>query len=111
MYRCSDFLLVFFFFQAEDGIRDADVTGVQTCALPISRDADRQGHDDLPERRPLERDRWPPGRDGPRSGGRTHHGRSEERRVGEEGRTRWGAGEEKKKERKRSKMRGVYRER
>src|SRR5690554_5831893 len=25
-----------FFFQAEDGIRDADVTGVQTCALPIS---------------------------------------------------------------------------
>src|SRR5690554_1418627 len=31
-----DFLL-FFFFQAEDGIRDADVTGVQTCALPISQ--------------------------------------------------------------------------
>src|SRR5690554_7674071 len=28
--------IVFFFFQAEDGIRDADVTGVQTCALPIS---------------------------------------------------------------------------
>src|SRR6266498_4974431 len=27
--------LYFFFFQAEDGIRDADVTGVQTCALPI----------------------------------------------------------------------------
>src|SRR5207245_8341726 len=26
-----------FFFQAEDGIRDATVTGVQTCALPISR--------------------------------------------------------------------------
>src|SRR5215813_12356347 len=26
---------VVFFFQAEDGIRDADVTGVQTCALPI----------------------------------------------------------------------------
>ena len=25
-----------FFFQAEDGIRDYDVTGVQTCALPIS---------------------------------------------------------------------------
>ena len=24
-----------FFFQAEDGIRDYDVTGVQTCALPI----------------------------------------------------------------------------
>src|SRR5438132_2545618 len=28
-------LLVFFFFQAEDGIRDHCVTGVQTCALPI----------------------------------------------------------------------------
>src|SRR5256885_11454075 len=28
-------LLVFFFFQAEDGIRDYKVTGVQTCALPI----------------------------------------------------------------------------
>src|SRR5438105_5777222 len=28
---------VFFFFQAEDGIRDPLVTGVQTCALPISR--------------------------------------------------------------------------
>src|SRR2546425_7210775 len=29
-------LSVFFFFQAEDGIRDKLVTGVQTCALPIS---------------------------------------------------------------------------
>src|SRR3712207_3631413 len=29
-------ILVFFFFQAEDGIRDIGVTGVQTCALPIS---------------------------------------------------------------------------
>src|SRR5882762_9201082 len=28
-------LRVFFFFQAEDGIRDSSVTGVQTCALPI----------------------------------------------------------------------------
>src|SRR2546429_4893253 len=27
---------IFFFFQAEDGIRDVAVTGVQTCALPIS---------------------------------------------------------------------------
>src|SRR5437667_5771961 len=31
-FSCS---FVFFFFQAEDGIRDRDVTGVQTCALPI----------------------------------------------------------------------------
>src|SRR5207245_8594346 len=34
---CVYLSLVFcFFFQAEDGIRDATVTGVQTCALPIS---------------------------------------------------------------------------
>src|SRR5205807_5618169 len=32
-------LVVFFFFQAEDGIRDYKVTGVQTCALPILRTA------------------------------------------------------------------------
>src|SRR5438093_8730628 len=30
------FSCFFFFFQAEDGIRDWSVTGVQTCALPIS---------------------------------------------------------------------------
>src|SRR3989449_4547359 len=29
-------MVFFFFFQAEDGIRDVAVTGVQTCALPIS---------------------------------------------------------------------------
>src|SRR5690606_40255068 len=33
----SSLILSFFFFQAEDGIRDFHVTGVQTCALPISR--------------------------------------------------------------------------
>src|SRR5256885_4951690 len=37
------FLLVFFFFQAEDGIRDYKVTGVQTCALPISQGRPRHG--------------------------------------------------------------------
>src|SRR2546429_5688996 len=31
--------MCFFFFQAEDGIRDVAVTGVQTCALPISGQA------------------------------------------------------------------------
>src|ERR1022692_186971 len=31
-------IFFFFFFQAEDGIRDYKVTGVQTCALPISSD-------------------------------------------------------------------------
>src|SRR3712207_7413924 len=33
LYICS--CVFFFFFQAEDGIRDIGVTGVQTCALPI----------------------------------------------------------------------------
>src|SRR5204862_4029545 len=77
----------FFFFQAEDGIRDLYVTGVQTCALPIYRRSEN------------------------RSGGRQHgyaqaeglqsqqhgtaaaversRGRSEERRVGKECRSRW----------------------
>src|SRR5256885_8154566 len=44
-------LMFFFFFQAEDGIRDYKVTGVQTCALPISSDTEepaaRELGDDL----------------------------------------------------------------
>src|SRR6266403_4277221 len=60
---------LFFFFQAEDGIRDLYVTGVQTCALPISS----------PARRSCPRTwRWP-GRRRPRGPGNP---RSEERRVG-----------------------------
>src|SRR5216683_6164406 len=35
-FYCELFFFFFFFFQAEDGIRDLIVTGVQTCALPIS---------------------------------------------------------------------------
>src|SRR2546430_15328513 len=35
-HRFMNSLFYFFFFQAEDGIRDLTVTGVQTCALPIS---------------------------------------------------------------------------
>src|SRR5207253_7857419 len=35
-YGAAEIGLEFFFFQAEDGIRDGHVTGVQTCALPIS---------------------------------------------------------------------------
>src|SRR3989449_6411699 len=35
MQSMDSFLFFFFFFQAEDGIRDVAVTGVQTCALPI----------------------------------------------------------------------------
>src|SRR5688572_33373905 len=79
-----------FFFQAEDGIRDLTVTGVQTCALPISRKV----IDDAAE------GDWSP--DGRRivfvriaaEGGRTRSllgiaaARSEERRVGKECRSR-----------------------
>src|SRR6266705_6070471 len=36
MCHTADSVFYFFFFQAEDGIRDRTVTGVQTCALPIS---------------------------------------------------------------------------
>src|SRR5256885_1631750 len=43
--------MLFFFFQAEDGIRDYKVTGVQTCALPISRPGGRA--------RAARRPRWP----------------------------------------------------
>src|SRR5258706_12012955 len=44
----------FFFFQAEDGIRDWSVTGVQTCALPISAGTP-------PAVTPASRGRMPPG--------------------------------------------------
>src|SRR2546421_5010092 len=54
--------LFFFFFQAEDGIRDLIVTGVQTCALPISRR----------RRRPRQRARHSAGEQG---NGRTGAGR------------------------------------
>src|SRR5690606_39733172 len=97
----------FFFFQAEDGIRDFHVTGVQTCALPISRDRGRlitldsvwetsefgghafvvqengENRNTLPDRG-LEID--------PREADRRvtpDVDRSEERRVGKECRSRW----------------------
>src|SRR5690606_41136124 len=97
------FFLVFFF-QAEDGIRDFHVTGVQTCALPISaprrkpppspalRTAMRQPKRNpcrhkrsrrLRSRRPLLAPLQPP------APAPTGHARSEERRVGKEWRSRW----------------------
>src|SRR5260221_9626221 len=39
-------VVIFFFFQAEDGIRDHCVTGVQTCALPIYRCLARMDDDE-----------------------------------------------------------------
>src|SRR2546430_9279752 len=47
--RLSSYESSFFFFQAEDGIRDLTVTGVQTCALPILR-SEKWG-DSVAERR------------------------------------------------------------
>src|SRR5947208_5925491 len=99
----STHVLFSFFFQAEDGIRDDLVTGVQTCALPIS-DASH------PHRRFHLRTRWlaidedaaghegethwvlVAGQDGAQHTrereGETSR-RSEERRVGKECRSRW----------------------
>src|SRR5256885_16770905 len=68
-----------FFFQAEDGIRDYKVTGVQTCALPISRSATAAIRLSCTTRETLRRAVVEP------SGLR----RSEERRVGKECRSRW----------------------
>src|SRR5207248_3773347 len=54
------FVLFFFFFQAEDGIRDRTVTGVQTCALPISRPSclRRGRRGSRRPRRPRDRGEW-----------------------------------------------------
>src|SRR5256884_2932262 len=93
-------LLFFFFFQAEDGIRDVAVTGVQTCALPISDHRSRLGHyggavrprrdgggDGLRLVRGQQRVGVP---DRDAGGGRAgRRRRSEERRVGKECRSRW----------------------
>src|SRR5689334_25444006 len=96
MYVCY----FFFFFQAEDGIRDGTVTGVQTCALPIyankvSRVPCSPGDficvgfsagRAVPERAVSR-----PGRRG------NGQARSEERRVGKECRSRWVPYDERKK--------------
>src|SRR5262249_59657508 len=80
-------LIFIFFFQAEDGIRDWSVTGVQTCALPILIPPDREGQRVGPRDR---RGAAPSRRGGSAdlSAGRCAR-RSEERRVGKECRSRW----------------------
>src|SRR5438128_6859670 len=78
---------IFFFFQAEDGIRDATVTGVQTCALPICPPAKESNHLALRMGRGLLG--WRTGKAGERSLSAAHRSRSEERRVGKECRSRW----------------------
>src|SRR5207245_6121346 len=59
-------LRVFFFFQAEDGIRDATVTGVQTCALPISDRDRRVDEEDRPPAHVLGQEATEHGADGQR---------------------------------------------
>src|SRR5437762_12937392 len=79
---------LFFFFQAEDGIRDTSVTGVQTCALPIySKNRTSLERRRLPYR-PLHRASM---------SYQEFPARSEERRVGKECRSRWAAEHCKKK--------------
>src|SRR2546427_4545737 len=76
--------MFFFFFQAEDGIRDLTVTGVQTCALPISS-KDRAGRKSTMS--PVQQDIQTL-----RRGSEeliVEEERSEERRVGKECRSRW----------------------
>src|SRR2546425_7463493 len=92
------YFLIFFFFQAEDGIRDKLVTGVQTCALPIcpllSVRAHRSGaaQGAFGGRRQEEDDvraaEQHPGSDQAQEGDGPRP-RSEERRVGKECRSRW----------------------
>src|SRR5689334_24719683 len=94
-------LFFVFFFQAEDGIRDGTVTGVQTCALPIWRGARalsflrRESLAPRSSRRLRDRGPAPVAID---DGGRAGDAlRSEERRVGKECRSRWQPNHYKKK--------------
>src|SRR2546427_6157017 len=95
--------LLCFFFQAEDGIRDLTVTGVQTCALPILTPRPLDAGLSSPSGRGVIVDAG--GRfvgtvtasevlariEAHAAAVRTAQVRSEERRVGEEGRSRWSA--------------------
>src|SRR2546427_1737684 len=78
-------IVFFFFFQAEDGIRDLTVTGVQTCALPICSQA--ACHSFFTVRRVgIVAARRSTALRFTRS---ARTSRSEERRVGKECRSRW----------------------
>src|SRR5258708_27573574 len=80
----------FFFFQAEDGIRDDLVTGVQTCALPISGLLLLVSFGQAPPAEPKKKETSMPTAE--KSGAKKDVAvikRSEERRVGKECRSRW----------------------
>src|SRR5262249_58448182 len=87
---------VVFFFQAEDGIRDWSVTGVQTCALPISFNAAGVCNGNNRSQQRLAGDAGPIIAFAAEQLFLHYHdaesvrtGRSEERRVGKEWRARW----------------------
>src|SRR2546427_2887602 len=94
-WRHAWYIIFFFFFQAEDGIRDLTVTGVQTCALPIWLECGS-----LPCTACVGM-LWATGTEAPDTAARprqagssmrapgTRLTRSEERRVGKECRSRW----------------------
>src|SRR5437660_12460578 len=89
-----------FFFQAEDGIRDGHVTGVQTCALPISNAGPRSISVQIEPRTQNEKFTQSEQRNDPgeRRHQRRRSPRSEERRVGKECRSRGKRDNSKKKE-------------
>src|SRR5260370_22673911 len=87
---------IFFFFQAEDGIRDSSVTGVQTCALPISAalSVEMQGERATRWLVSIALDAMAGDAKSRQTGDRALGNlkievRSEERRVGKECRSRW----------------------
>src|SRR5688572_31982144 len=101
--------MFFFFFQAEDGIRDLTVTGVQTCALPISEEAPIRWAADIgADRVELYTEPFARAFEHGDTAGRASFEayanaarlaaslRSEERRVGKECRSRWSPYHEKK---------------
>src|SRR2546425_1476433 len=83
------FIFVFFFFQAEDGIRDKLVTGVQTCALPICRVTTLRRPAPSAARTDCFMSPAFPKGPGTKRGKTCALTRSEERRVGKECRSRW----------------------
>src|SRR5690349_23493855 len=87
---CLFVLFFFFFFQAEDGIRDLYVTGVQTCALPICRPRQRVFIHPVAVRTRMRMCSSAIAVRTLRKGCMcVRAGRSEERRVGKECRSRW----------------------
>src|SRR5688572_32464125 len=90
IYLLMRIIIICFFFQAEDGIRDLTVTGVQTCALPISKNTNIIPRPNMVAPRANRRVVQTPGvRPSTGSGRSPGANRSEERRVGKECRSRW----------------------